>query len=549
MRLTLSLANFSGTGKNIGTLNSWFISKNTPSGLTWVSETSSVEKGDPLNMVAEIDTANYELTNISVTMGATTQTGVGSSGGITISNSGSQYTIAINTVTANVSVNVTTKNVATGLPDSGGSGGIVPTTYTFTVNPTPSTATVTLSASGYTTVSGTGSKSINVAAGTAVSWTVRASGYTSQNGTQIVTSSSNKSVTLAAAGGGSTTGTTWYISTLNEVASTGKDLTKGTDMTAASDYVPWAFSDNINSKVVGKTINAIEIVPNAAGTFHVGKYNSNTKTYTSMASITIAASDVKTRKVYQFAEYTISSGEYFTFNENGDTGITAYFLKKDIDASKVTCCTKMNANCETSMTDFNYEIAVLINVGYIGSGGSNPGSGSGSGSGSTGSTTWYVSSLKQLQDSGNDIATNRVQLAPNSGYHWAFNQFNSKLTGKTINTIELMPCNSGTFTIGIFDTSSNTVTDTRSITINAADINTVKTYTFNDLTIPSGKYFVWNCSGKGTSNGEAAGYYILKDKLDPLAVETSQWYQAKSTGLAAFSNYWLAFVANIGYTA
>jgi hypothetical protein len=547
MRLTLSLANFSGTGKNIGTLNSWFISKNTPSGLTWVSEASSVEKGDPLNMVAEIDTANYELTNISVTMGATTQTGVGSSGGITISNSGSQYTIAINTVTANVSVNVTTKNVATGLPDSGGSGGIVPTTYTFTVNPTPSTATVTLSASGYTTVSGTGSKSINVAAGTAVSWTVSASGYTSQNGTQIVTSSSNKSVTLAASGGGSTTGTTWYISTLNEVASTGKDLTKGTDMTAATNYVPWAFSDNINSKVVGKTINAIEIVPNKEGTFHVGKYNSNTKTYTSMASITIAAADVKTRKVYQFAEYTISSGEYFTFNENGDSGITAYFLKKDIDASKVTCCTKMNANCETSMTDFNYELAVLINVGYIGSGGSNPGSGSGSGSGSTGSTTWYIDSLKGLQDSGNDIAANRVKLqGGGSSYSWAFNELNANLAGQTINTIEMMPSQEGTFHLGVFDPSTNKVTDTRTFTIAAGDVNTVKTYTFADLTIPSGKYFVWNCSG---ASGEGIGYYVLQAKLDPLAVKTSRWYQAKSTGLAAFGDHVLAFVANIGYTA
>lgn len=121
MRLTLSLADFSGTGKNIGTLNSWFISKNTPSGLTWVSEVGSVDKGDPLSMVAEIDTVNYELVTMTVTMGSTTQTGVGSSGGITIQNSGSQYTIAISSVTANVNISVTTKNLSTGVPDSGGS--------------------------------------------------------------------------------------------------------------------------------------------------------------------------------------------------------------------------------------------------------------------------------------------------------------------------------------------------------------------------------------------------------------------------------------------
>ncbi len=123
MRLTLSLADFSGTGKNIGTLNSWFISKNTPSGLTWTTAPNSVDKGADFNAVAEIDTANYELVTMTVTMGTTTQTGVGTSGGITISNSGSQYTIYISSVTANVNISVTTKNLSTGLPDSGGSDG------------------------------------------------------------------------------------------------------------------------------------------------------------------------------------------------------------------------------------------------------------------------------------------------------------------------------------------------------------------------------------------------------------------------------------------
>ena len=123
MRFILSKANFSGTGKNIGTLNSWFISKNTPSGLTWTSIPSSVDKGSNFNAVAEIDTVNYELVTMSVTMGTTTQSGVGTSGGITISKSGSQYTITISSVTANVNISVTTKNLSTGTPDSGGSSG------------------------------------------------------------------------------------------------------------------------------------------------------------------------------------------------------------------------------------------------------------------------------------------------------------------------------------------------------------------------------------------------------------------------------------------
>ena len=90
MRLILSQADFSN-----GNLNSWFIFKNTPSGLTWISAPSSVDKGTDFIAVAEIDTTNYELVTMNVTMGTITQSGIGTSGGITISNSGSQYTIYI----------------------------------------------------------------------------------------------------------------------------------------------------------------------------------------------------------------------------------------------------------------------------------------------------------------------------------------------------------------------------------------------------------------------------------------------------------------------
>lgn len=57
-----------------------------------------------------------------------------------------------------------------------------PVNYTFTINPDPISATVTLSATGYSTVSGTGSKSITVANGTKVSWSVSADGYTTRTG-------------------------------------------------------------------------------------------------------------------------------------------------------------------------------------------------------------------------------------------------------------------------------------------------------------------------------------------------------------------------------
>ena len=86
MYIILNTADFSAN--NIGTLDQWSISCNRPKGITWSGLTSAVDKGSNFNAVAEIDTANYELIAMSVTMGAITQSGIGTSGGITISKSG-----------------------------------------------------------------------------------------------------------------------------------------------------------------------------------------------------------------------------------------------------------------------------------------------------------------------------------------------------------------------------------------------------------------------------------------------------------------------------
>ena len=422
------------------------------------------------------------------------------------------------------------------------SGGIVKTSCPGSVTKGGTlNATLTLnsgaSLTSITSSSGTLTKTVS---GTTV--TVKVTGISANcTITVVATGGSVPDTPVNPPSGGGGNGVTWYINSLDAVAATGKDITGGTIFTGSS-IAPVAFDNTFNAKLVGKTIDTVEFVPEKAGKITFGLYNTTTYAYTEKASITIAEADLNTRKTYTFTPFTVSSGELFTFYKSGDVGCMSYYLAKDV--SGVDYCRGLRTKCNgAAPSAFNYDIITLINVGNS----------SGSGGNVTpetpsGNTTWYINSLKQLQDSGNDIAANRVELLPSTAYHWAFNQFNSKLAGKTINTIELMPCKSGTFTVGVFDTSSNTVTDTRSITINAADINTVKTYTFNNLTIPSGKYFVWSCSGKNVAGGEAAGYYVLKDKLDPLAVETSNWYQAKSTGLAAFGTYELVFVSNIGYT-
>ena len=139
MRFILATADFSGDGKNIGTLDDWFITYNTPSGVSWTDISSSVAKGEAFSAVFEIaDPTSYELSAITVSMGTVSNSSVGStSNGITISSSGTspiQYTISITEATADIKISLTTTNLSTGGTDSGGSSSSsYPTTTTWYV--------------------------------------------------------------------------------------------------------------------------------------------------------------------------------------------------------------------------------------------------------------------------------------------------------------------------------------------------------------------------------------------------------------------------------
>ncbi len=73
-----------------------------------------------------------------------------------------------------------------------------PTRCTFTISPSPSSANVTITTNGYTQ----SGNSITVPPGQLVSWTVNKAGYTTQSGSEIVTSDYVKYVTLSVASGG-----------------------------------------------------------------------------------------------------------------------------------------------------------------------------------------------------------------------------------------------------------------------------------------------------------------------------------------------------------
>lgn len=87
------------------------------------------------------------------------------------------------------------------------------TQYTLTITPDPSDATVTLSATGYSTVSGTGSQSITVANGTKVNWSVSASDYTTRTGDWTISDGNKTESIKLVASGGTTTGVTIDVAT------------------------------------------------------------------------------------------------------------------------------------------------------------------------------------------------------------------------------------------------------------------------------------------------------------------------------------------------
>lgn len=164
-------------------------------------------------------------------------------------------------------------------------------------------------------------------------------------------------------------GPVWYITSLDEVAASGKDITGGTVFTGSS-IAPVAFDNAFNAKLVGKTIDMVEFVPEKAGEISFGVYNTSTYDYAEKASITIAEADLNTRKTYTFTPFTVSSGELFTFYKPGNTGCMSYYLAADV--SGVDYCKGLQTKCDgAAPSAFNHNLVTLINIGNSSGGSGN----------------------------------------------------------------------------------------------------------------------------------------------------------------------------------
>ena len=118
MIITLVNADFSGEGKNIGTLSTWIISRVLGDGATYNSDITYVDKNAPLNATVTI-AEGYEIgsAGVTVTMGGSPVSAA------TVSEDGKTVTISISSVTGNVVISVPTKNITTGGESGGGAGG------------------------------------------------------------------------------------------------------------------------------------------------------------------------------------------------------------------------------------------------------------------------------------------------------------------------------------------------------------------------------------------------------------------------------------------
>ena len=208
------------------------------------------------------------------------------------------------------SINVT----VTGAVSSGGEPE-APTNYTFTINPTPTSATVTLSATGYSTVSGTGSKSITVASGTNVTYEVSASGYITQSGSKSITRGEALSIVLNQSG----TVDTWYTNYAIGPAKDGANIAK-------SNYAGFAYQGANDDNYIGVPINAVRLRVAQAGTMTIGIVNkSDLKTIVSSQTITLTNPSISNVQEYRLSEQiTLTSGQLLMFGAQGDTGLFYY---------------------------------------------------------------------------------------------------------------------------------------------------------------------------------------------------------------------------------
>lgn len=297
MIITLVGADFSGEGKNIGTLTTWTIATILGEGATY-NGAYIIDRGATLDTTVTL-ADGYEIGSdgVTVTVGGNAVT----SG---ISQSGNVITINIASVTGNVMIKVPTKKVATGEEEEPET----PTSYTLTINPDPDDATVILTATGYTQ----NGNSITVPNETTVSWSVSADGYTEQSGTWTANGSNeSKNIKLVASSG---SGEAYWV---GEKLS-GKAHGTGTASSYLGAQYYYITDEAAISELSGRTVDKMAFnfasksganTPTGTITVYlVNPSNSAPANWEAKAEIAVEAYSAGSQKEFDITPFTVPSG-------------------------------------------------------------------------------------------------------------------------------------------------------------------------------------------------------------------------------------------------
>lgn len=258
--------------------------------------------------------------------------------------SGTSITIPAVSITGDIEIIA----IATSSSTGGGGTPVTPTNYTFTITPDPDNATVTLSATGYSTVSGTGSQSITVANGTTVNWSVSADNYITRTGNWTADGEDKtENITLSEAPAGNLMDARARLDANTEFASETTSTTqwgpfRGAVPVVENDYVKIS-CENVTQSLAGIRMG----VPASVSKLPAGTKVKVTFSYRHDASYTPAGE-------YKF--YTSTTATSFSYTADWQQFSKTYTWNNDWDRMQISSATTLQKEAIFYVKDFCIEV-------------------------------------------------------------------------------------------------------------------------------------------------------------------------------------------------
>lgn len=327
MWLKLASATFTTNLGKMSDLSNSISIKYSASGFSYTTGSVSKDAASASLILTLNSNYTYEHNNNNVTVtGATKGTISYSNGTLTISITPSSGSTFGDSGVSSINVTVTGATSTGGVPEA-------PTNYTFTLTPDPISATVTLSATGYSTVSGTGSKSITVANGTKVNWSVSADGYIEQAGSWTI-SDGDKSENIILVASSESGEPYWVGEKLS-----GKAHGTGTASSYLQTQYYYITDEAAISELSGRTVDKMAFnFANKSGAntpagkitvYLVNPNNSTPSNWEAKAEITVEAYPASSQKEFDITPFTVPAGYTVGYRASKSSILGGGFMMQD----------------------------------------------------------------------------------------------------------------------------------------------------------------------------------------------------------------------------